>query len=379
MLSNFKNTLTRSLTNIRGWKTVRKIVVIDSDDWGSIRVPDKETRDAFQGKGYNIMSNPYCKYDTLANSEDLDALFGVLRKYRDGKGNHPVFTANTVVANPDFHAIRQSGFKEYSYKPFTTTLNEYYPGENIFGIWKQGIAENIFRPQYHGREHLNVPLWLDTLQSGNKLFLDAFDAGFWGVPKNLHSKDIYNIQAAYSSPDPDKVAYYKSAIEDGLALFENIFGFRSQTFIANNYTWSPELHPILKKEGVIGLQSMRYQKVPDAAKAAGVRLEPAYTGKRTQQGQVYLVRNCAFEPSQMAKGFDNVGNCLKDIGNAFRFGKPAIIASHRLNFIGSIDSNNRENNLVLLDSLIKQITNKWPEAEFMSSDQLALLILENGK
>jgi len=379
MLNNFKKALSRDLTNIRGAKTDRKIIVIDSDDWGSIRIPDRAARDTFQGKGYNIMNNPYCKYDTLANTEDLDALFSILRKHKDSKGNHPVFTANTVVANPDFDAIRNSGFTQYSYKPFTETLKEYYPAEDVFTKWQEGIKENIFRPQYHGREHVNVPLWLDTLQRDVKVFREAFDLGFWGVPESLHEKSIKNIQASYNSDSPDDIAFYENTIEDGLNLFEKIFGYRSLTFIANNYVWSPKLHPVLKKAGVLGLQSMRYQKAPDSSKPGGIRIMPVHTGKRTAQGQIYLVRNCLLEPAHMPESFDDVAECMKEVASAFRFKKPAIISSHRINYIGAISKDNRERNLKLLDTLLQKILIKWPDVEFMSSDELTRLLLENKK
>jgi hypothetical protein len=39
MINSLKTTLSRNITNARGWKTNRKIVVIESDDWGSIRMP----------------------------------------------------------------------------------------------------------------------------------------------------------------------------------------------------------------------------------------------------------------------------------------------------------------------------------------------------
>jgi hypothetical protein len=163
MLNNLKSRISRNLTNVKGWRTNRKIIVIESDDWGSIRMPNKEIRDAFQESGYNFYSSPYCKYDTLENSEDLTLLFNLLRQYKDKNGSHPVFTADTVVANPDFKAIKKSGYMEYSYEPFTETLKTYYPDENVFEIWEQGMRDGVFRPQYHGREHLNIPLWLEGL------------------------------------------------------------------------------------------------------------------------------------------------------------------------------------------------------------------------
>ena len=38
MVKSFK----KIITNIKGWRTNRKIVVIESDDWGTIRMSSKE-------------------------------------------------------------------------------------------------------------------------------------------------------------------------------------------------------------------------------------------------------------------------------------------------------------------------------------------------
>lgn len=376
MLNNLKSRLSRNLTNAKGWRTNRKIVVIESDDWGSIRMPNKAIRDAFQEAGYDFFSSPYCKYDTLENSEDLTLLFNLLRQYKDCKGNHPVITADTVVANPDFKAIKDSDYKQYSYQPFTETLKAYYPNENVFKIWQQGMKDGVFRPQYHGREHLNVPVWLEGLRNNNKILLDAFESGFWSLPSNLYDKKTINLQASYGSTDVECMNFFKKSIEEGLDLFEKIFHYRSTTFIANNYTWSPLLNQTLKENGVTGFQGMRYQKIPNKQKKGGVELSPSYTGKKNELGQVFMVRNCVFEPSQMPSGFDNVSNCIKDIENAFFFKKPAILVSHRLNYTGAISPENRERNLKLLNDLIKKIINKWPDVEFMSSDQLAVLLYD---
>ena len=55
--------------------------------------------------------------------------------------------------------------------------------------------------------------------------------------------------------------------------------------------------------------------------------------------------------------------------------KPVIISSHRLNYIGYIDSNNREKNLKLFRELLQQIVKYWPDVEFISSDKLADIIV----
>ena len=58
-----------------------------------------------------------------------------------------------------------------------------------------------------------------------------------------------------------------------------------------------------------------------------------------------------------------------------QMGKPLIISFHRLNYIGFIDETNRSRNLLLLKQLLKLLTERWPDVEFMSSDKLGRLIL----
>lgn len=364
-----RKTLSMAITNAQGVKIDSKIIVIESDDWGSIRIPNKVVKDKFEKKGYKFKKNGYYKFDTLANEEDLSRLFSTLLKFKDKNGNHPVITANTVVANPNFEKIKHSNYTQYSYKPFTTTLKEYYPSENVFKVWEEGRNAKIFIPQYHGREHVNVPIWLRELQANNQVFLDAFDLGFWGIPKELYDYKTSNIQAAYCSNKPEHIDFYKNSITEGLKLFEEIFGFKSKTFIANNYTWSPKLNQILYDNGVIGIQGMKYQKTP-TAEDSGEKLIPLHTGKQNDLGQIYMVRNCVFEPSQMPKSYNNIKNCLREIESAFLFKKPAIITSHRLNYIGAISTDNREINLDMFEKLINKILERWPDAIFMTSEQL---------
>ena len=262
MLNSFKSNLSRTITNARGWRTTRKIVVIESDDWGSIRMPNKHVQETYEHLGYSIKNNAYCQFDTLANSEDLEVLFDTLSKFKDSKGNHPIITLNTVLANPDFNKISGAAFREYFYEPFTDTLKTYYPNENVFQLWKEGIRSGLVNPQFHGREHVNVPIWLKELENNNIPLIHAFNLGFWGIPESHYSPKRLNIQASYDSNLKEHVAFYKQSISEGLELFEKIFDFKSTTFIANNYTWPSDLNTVLYDNGVRGFQSMKYQKLP---------------------------------------------------------------------------------------------------------------------
>ncbi|MBK8547871.1 MAG: hypothetical protein IPL63_10990 [Saprospiraceae bacterium] len=97
-----------------------------------------------------------------------------------------------------------------------------------------------------------------------------------------------------------------------------------------------------------------------------------YLGQTNSFGQRYILRNCLFEPNE--PGLDWLGIALKDIETAFAYKKPAILGPHRKNFIGSINESNRKNSLSVLKSLLKTIVKKWPDVEFMTTRELALLI-----
>jgi hypothetical protein len=368
MFNRVKSVLSKNITNIPGFKTDRKIIVIESDDWGSIRMPNKKVLHQYNAMGYDLNKNPYCKYDTLANTDDLSALFEVLLRYKDKIGSHPKFTFNTVMANPKFDKIKNMGYNEYFHEPFTETIKEYYPKQNVFNIWKQGISEGLIYPQFHGREHINVPVWLNDLKLGSPSLNAAFDLNFWGIPKHLYGDNKVNIQAAFSSADEEHFDFYKNNIIEGTTMFENIFGFKSKTFIANNYTYPETLNKTLSNSGISGIQGMKYQKIP--LKEGGIALKSVHTGMKNILNQTYTVRNCIFEPSQMPVKLDNVRSCINDISNSFFWKKPAILTSHRLNYIGSIEEDNRNRNLKLLNNLIQTILKKWPDVEFMTSDQL---------
>jgi hypothetical protein len=160
-------------------------------------------------------------------------------------------------------------------------------------------------------------------------------------------------------------------LSEGLDLFEDLFKYRSASYIATNYTWHPNIELTLEGKGVRFIQGAGTQSKPGLS---GNTLIRHRLGQTNSFGQTYLTRNCGFEPSLNEKK-DWVSFCLKEIEIAFFSKKPAVISSHRLNFIGFIDESNRTRNLKYLESLLKTIVKKWPEVEFLTSDQLGVAIL----
>lgn len=378
MLSKIKRTAARHLINLPGWLTNRKIVVIESDDWGSIRMPSKEVFIKLQKIGYKPENDPYLRYDSLASEEDLSALFDVLLSVKDKNGNPAKITANCVVANPDFVKIRESEFCQYFFEPFTETLKRYPEHQKAFNLWKQGISKGIFHPQFHGREHLNIDRWLNALKNNKTNVRDAFDHEMISISSEKTEMKFAFMESLDFFSEEEKMSKIE-ILNSGMDLFEKIFGYKSESFIASCYIWHENQEVFLKEKGIKFIQSNPFQLQP-SIKNNKHRYQKKfhYTGQTNRNSQLYLVRNAYFEPSNNPET-DYVSDCLSRIKTMFFMKKPAIIGAHRLNFIGFINEKNRTKNLKLFRELLIQIKKNWPDVEFFTTDQLGSLILKSNE
>ena len=129
---NFLKTAKNHFINIPGWKTERKIVVFESDDWGMQRMPSKKAYENLLAKGYPVDKSIYNQFDTLESNEDIEALMDVLSSVKDMNNNPAIFTLNNILTNPDFRKILSSKYEEYHYELFTETLNKSKHSEKVY-------------------------------------------------------------------------------------------------------------------------------------------------------------------------------------------------------------------------------------------------------
>lgn len=367
-----KEHLTRNLVNIPGFRSNRKIVILESDDWGAIRMASKEVFEKFKALGIPVDKSAYDANDALESNDDLVALFEILTQVKDRNGNPAIITANNIVGNPDFNKIKQSNFEQYFFEPFTETLKRYPNHHRVIDLYKEGIAKNIFRPQFHGREHLNVNTWMKALQANDERFRLAFEHAMFSVRRENESNCHKQSLDAFGTHHTQELPALQSTISEGMDLFEKLWGYRSQTIISPCYIWRSEAEQYFFENGIQSIQSSVAQLSPKLNQK-GYDIIRKYTGQKNKLGQFYTVRNAMFEPTSQPQK-DWVDHCLSEISIAFRWKKPAIISTHRLNYIGSIHPDNRARNLKLLKQLLTSMLKKWPTIEFMSSDQFAALL-----
>jgi hypothetical protein len=369
MISNF---FRRTISNIPGWRTNRKILVIESDDWGSVRIRDKAAYTALKNKGLNVECIHYDSVESFESNEDLEMLFDLLQSFKDIEGRHPVFTPMCIMGNPDFEKIKASEYQQYFFQPLHETLNDFPNSNRVLELWETGSKESIFVPEIHGREHINVRRYMNILQvhegkEGLRYALDHHSVG----PSAFNGTKYPNYLGALHPETKDEIPELHQYVAEAGRLFKKYLGYQPRVFIAPNAEEPKELESTLNKIGIKYLTRSKKRVYPlgDGMYSK----EWNFIGKKTDFDQVILNRNAFFEPvcfGEQEHITDWVDNCLKEIEIAFRWNKPAVVSSHRVNYVGSISPENREKGLKELKRLLTQVLKKWPDVEFMSSFEL---------
>lgn len=350
-------------------KVKERLVVFESDDWGSTRMPNRDIFEKALKSGYPVDKSVYTQYDCLESYEDLDRLFDLLSSFKDSFGNNPIFTANFIVANPDYNKIVDDKFENYHLE---TIDNLYKRVESkIFSKIALGNENKLFFPQFHGREHVNVERLMHELKSGNKDIRFAVLHGMPGIFKKNTKLAENNFVVELEHKDYLDLRKKKENLDDGLKKFKNIFGYKSESAIACNYVWHPEIERILFDNNVKYIQGSIYQLIP-RGNYIGFEKKLHYTGETNCFNQTYLVRNCHFEPSSSDN--DILDGVLKQIKIAFMFNNPAIISTHRINYVSGMSSKNRDKGLRNLKFLINKILQVWPDVKFLSSVDLGKIV-----
>jgi hypothetical protein len=277
-----------------------------------------------------------------------------------------------------FSKIIKSGFREYHIESVNDTFsaNE-YDSKEVLSIYKDCIATgNYIKPQFHGREHLNVRKFMNNISMGLKYDILGIEHDcLLAITEGgqVLSREYYhpqNYMAGFEALDKSHENEIEKITKNGFQMFEELFGMKSRSFVAQSLIWGPHLLSILNENGVRFIQGAQ-QFVPLGG--GKLKVQNNFSGTKTIFGQTLWRRNASFEPSAN-ENLDWADKCLKEISISFKWGAPAIINSHRVNYIGSVNPANRDNGLKQLDKLLSLILKNWPEVEFYASDELGDLM-----
>ena len=243
--------LVKKISNWPALKTNRKLIIFMSDDWGSMRIKSLQDQQELIKKGL-IINNRFDQFDTLESNKDMEGLFEILLKHKDGKGNHPIITAVTNVGNPDFKRIQENNFQQYFHESIDESYKRNVGSDKVLELAKHGIQEKIYVPQFHGREHLQVNWWMQELQNENSFSRLAFENHFFFFPSEYIQTNRRNrdFAAAFDVWNQNDIDTQKEILKSGLSIFENLFRYRAKVFTPPALFYNPAIEKTLVKEEV---------------------------------------------------------------------------------------------------------------------------------
>jgi hypothetical protein len=367
--------LSNHLRNIFGWRTDQKVVVIESDDWGSIRMSSKSACDRLRKLGHPVDKNPYHLLDGLETNSDIQFLAEILKK-KSFNGRNPKITLNNSTANPDFTKIKDDNFQMFYREPCDLSYQRYKNSDQVIFSIKQGISEGVFDVQYHGAEHLQSVRWMKALREDKRMERQAFDVGVFSPAIANSTGYSMEYMDALDYDSKSEITHQKQYLKEGYDIFKSIWGHKAKSFIAPCYRWSTELERTLLDLGILNIQGQRAQLSPKDEIGYKQRKIYHYTGERNELGQVYTIRNVIFEPSYY--GFDRaINGALSQIEAAFFMRVPAIISSHRINYTSRLSIENRDQGIAALTTLLDILHKKYPDLIFMGSSELGNIIKQD--
>ena len=354
------------LKNLVCKRTKHQMVAFSVDDYGTQRTASFTARKNLLKIRNQPFINRFDMYDSLENTEDLEMLFDTLASVKDINGHHAIFTPFALSANPDFDTMIQNGFSEYIYETLPETYQKMHGNQKTLKMIKEGIEKQIFIPQFHGREHMNIKVMMQLLSIRDPYTVACFKnnsySGIVSPIKNISPMGSFGFEDFSENQELGIIAI------DGLRLFEQTYGYKAVHFTAPGVRENEIIASYLFNKGIKYIDRSHFEK-PYLGHGSYGMTSFHYTGAGNRYGQKYIVRNCVFEPSNN-RSFDSVAHCMKLIDAAFTMQTVANISSHRVNFSGNIETENRAFGLGELKRLLKTIVKKFPGVEFISTPQI---------
>ena len=336
--------------SVTDWRK-HKAVVFESDDWGNCSTcPDAETLRRIQQHpaiaADEANRGSIWRADSLEDTSQMVALFAVLERHRGGDGRPPVFTAFYPTCNPDYDAIRESGFREYHDVPIDRGWSQGWSSQGAIPMARECMRRGIWFPEFHARLHHSSPRdWLAILRGPHEetdVYRFLFDHHIYYFNRHLPEYEGMNLR--------EQLDWLRPAV----AAFERAFG-ATPTCAVNS-------DAIPGTEEAYALLGMRVRCLRSVVLNTGQQVRPYGEMKPdgTMDGTslmgaynrfvdlVYLNRNAFFETS--AGGAKEIDESYRAIINCWQRNEPAVTSTHRVHYC-SLDADLRKAGLAHLDEL----------------------------
>ena len=327
--------------------------VFESDDWGACEsAPEVDVAAKILMLHKKLLKSDYSPVTTLENPVQLERLFQILEKHKGADGLPAVFTAFVCTGNPDFKKICANGYTKYEDIGLNTGVPAGWERGDVAGKLREGFERGIFHPEFHSTLHHTSPhLWLERLREDSdigKLARGMFDMNCYAQREHLPEYHGMNVREQ------------NKWVKKGIERFKKIFGFMPSAAVTSDAFPETELVWSMNGINTICLKNCRTNNGETVVYVTKPwNMQDAYSkiGDYNElKDVVYITRNAFFE-SGMAPGWDDSAEDVLSVvkRNIKEFNEPAIISTHRINYV-SFDNEMVEKRYFELEKLLNGLS-----------------------
>jgi len=347
-----------------------KAIVFESDDWGNCGTcPNVETLERIRQHPMVAADEKkrggFWRTDTLEDTAQLSALFEVLERYQGGDNRAVVFTPFYPTCNPDYDAIRASGFSEYHDIPIDRGWSQGWSSDGAIPMALDGMRRGIWFPEFHARlHHSHQHNWLEILRGPHEeteIYRFLFDNHIFYYDRHLPEYEGMNIR--------EQLDWLRPAV----GAFERAFGVRPTCAINSDGIPGTEESYALLNIRVRCMRSIVQNTGRQVAcgKPNSTMDDTNLMGTYNQfLDLVYLNRNAFFETS--AGSPKDIDESFQTIVNCWERNEPAVTSTHRVHYC-SLEPTFLRKGLAHLDELLARIAREHPDAVYLTSWEVAQL------
>jgi hypothetical protein len=326
---------------------VRPTVLIQSDDWGRVGLPDFSSIARLKAR-FPLVGRSSWDYFGAESLEDIQKLGGVLSKVQDRDGRPACMTANVVMANADLRRMAQENFDTFRAVALHEGFPEPWPKWNVVGAYLELINAGVWYPALHGYTHFSPEMmlqaWHDTGDLGERArYLFCED-----IPYLASVTPEFNFALLRRHSSGELFASREEQrgwVMAGVDLFQRCFGMKPLSTCAPGYRANETTYALWSDLG-FGVVQTASGKV---ACASGGLLE--------------IPRNVFFEPALSDSADRAVGDALRQAELAVSAGKIIVVCSHSINFMEQ-HLGRRRQSLEALKTLLNEFVRRWPDLRF---------------
>jgi len=311
---------------------------------------------------------------TLETHDKMQRLFDFLLNFKGADGRPVIFTPVYIVANPDSDAILANGFTEY----VDNGICDGFPSRWSVPPWdhakimekaREGIRLGVWYPQTHGRAHHYSPKkWVRGLREKADEAMCAFFQlrGRIGVPVNLDRK--YEVKGLEFDELTDEEL--NEWFGKGLEYFRRAFGYETPCAPITNAVRAKEYEPELEMrcERMLARYGIKINSHSYKAREYGMgHYDP-------ELDLTFMGWNANFDPlgtpdTETQKGFTHA---YRRIQEAWAKGEPAIVGTHRINYV-SLDPEQERQGYLQLEQLLSTLQKEHPDVVYLTSSEVGQL------